>query len=155
MFIRNFRVSTQFFNQSMSCDLIYGCMHRTIQEQVAHPKINDENSSLCVGYGGSYFCAKSLSDLEQATYTMMPLLQKLQTTSEKVTLKVGIDLDGTIVHIDGTIDPSTIFNAMARNGITLDFKSNERFDHVSIIFHKQFLSKLLKIKICLFTLFPL
>ena len=130
-------------------------MHRTIQEQVAHPKINDENSSLYVGYGGSYFCAKSLSDLEQATYTMMPLLQKLQTTSEKVTLKVGIDLDGTIVHIDGTIDPSTIFNAMARHGISLDFKSNDRFDHVSIIFHKQFLSKLLKIKICLFTLFPL
>ena len=139
----------------MSCDLIYGCMHRTIQEQVAHPKINDENSSLCVGNGGSYFCAKSLVDLKQVAHTMMPLYQKLQTTSEKVTLKGGIDLDGTIIRIDGTIDPNTIFNAMARNGISLDFKSNDRFDHVSIIFHKQFLSKLLKIKICLFTLFPM
>ena len=140
----------------MSCDLIYGRMHRTIQEQVAHPKINDENSSLYVGYGGSYFCAKSLSDMEQVAYTMgLPLLQKLQTTSEKVTLKVGIDLDGTIVRIDGTIDPRTIFNAMARNGISFDLKYNDRFDHVSIIFHKQFLSKLLKIKICLFTLFPM
>ena len=108
-------------------------MHRTIQEQVAHPKINDENSSLCVGYGGSYFCAKSLSDLEQATYTMMPLLQKLQTTSEKVTLKVGIDLDGTVVRIDGTIYPRTILNAMSKKGISLDFKSNDRFDNVSII----------------------
>ena len=110
---------------------------------------------ISVTNGGSYFCAKSLSDLEQVAYTMMPLLQKLHTTTEKVTLKVGIDLDGTIVHIDGTIDPSTISNALARNGISLDFKSNDRFDHVSIIFHKQFLSKLLKIKICLFTLFPM
>ena len=82
-------------------------------------------------------------------------LDKLLTTSEKVTLKVGIDLDGTIVRIDGTIDPRTIFNAMARNGISFDLKYNDRFDHVSIIFHKQFLSKLLKIKICLFTLFPM
>ena len=142
-------------------------MHRTIQEQVAHPKINDENSSLYVGYGGSYFCAKSLSDLEQATYTMMPLLQKLQTTSEKVTLKVGIDLERTIIRIDGTIYPSTIRDtAMTRNGIPLDFKSSDRFDNVSIIFlvifvsqfftfHKQFLSQLLKIHIWLFTLLPL
>ena len=64
---------------------------------------------------------------------MMPLVQKLQTTSEKVTLKVGIDLDGTIVRIDGSIDPKTIFNAMARNGISLDVKSNDKFDDVSII----------------------
>ena len=107
----------------------------------------------------SYFCAKSLSDLEKVSdyvLSMSPnLLDKLLTTSEKVTLKVGIDLDGTIVRIDGTIDPRTIFNAMARNGISFDLKYNDRFDHVSIIFHKQFLSKLLKIKICLFTLFPM
>ena len=65
---------------------------------------------------------------------MMPLLQKIKRTSEKVTLKVGIDLDGTIVRIDGTIYPSTIFDAaMTRNGISLDFKSNDRFDDVSII----------------------
>ena len=64
---------------------------------------------------------------------MLPLIEKLQKpTSEKVTLKVGIDLDGTIVLIDGTIDPSTIFNAMAKNGVSLDFKSNDRFDRVSI-----------------------
>ena len=61
------------------------------------------------------------------------MLKKIQTRSEKVTLKVGIDLDGTIVHIDGTIEPSTISNAMTRNGISLDFKSNARFDNVSII----------------------
>ena len=107
------------------------------EKQVAHPKINDENSSLCVGNGGSYFCAKSPSALEQVAYTMWttmwPLVQKIQTTSEKVTLKVGIDLDGTVVRIDGTIDPRTILNAMSNKGISLDFKSNDRFDDVSII----------------------
>ena len=77
----------------MSCDLIYGRTHRTIQEQVTHPKINDENFSLRVGNDGSYFCAKSLSDLEQVANTMLPLLQKLQTTSEKATLKV-VELQG-------------------------------------------------------------
>ena len=77
--------------------------------------------------------------------TMMPLVQKTYTiaagvaTSEKATLKVGIDLDGTVVRIDGTIDPRTILNAMSKKGISFDFnssfdfKSNDRFDDVSII----------------------
>ena len=120
------------FSPFLSCDLIYGRTHRTIQEQVAHPKINDENFSLCVGNGGSFFCAKGIHDFGKAADTMAPLLEKLQTTSEKVTLKVGIDLDGAVVRIDGTIDPNTIFNAMARQGVSLDFKSNDRFDRVSI-----------------------
>ena len=117
----------------MSCNLSYGHIHETIQEQVNHPKINRENFSFCLGNYGSYFCSKSLSDLKQVTYTMMPLLQRIQTTSEKVTLKVGIDLDGTIVRIDGTIYPSTIFDARTRNGIPLAFKAKDRFDDVSII----------------------
>ena len=121
----------------MSCDLIHGCTHRTIQEQVAHSKINDEKFSLCVGTGGSFFCAKGIYDLAQVGDTMRPLLDKLQSTSEKVDVSVGIDLDGTVVRIEGTIDPNTFFNAMARQGISLDLKSNDRYDKVSIIFHKQ------------------
>lgn len=153
----------------MSCDLFLSShTHRTIQERVSHPKTNDENFSLCVGNDGSYFCAKSPPDFKPVwTYTLIPLLQKIRTTSEKVTIKVGIDLDRTIVRIDGTIYPSTIRDtAMTRNGIPLDFKSSDRFDNVSIIFlvifvsqfftfHKQFLSQLLKIHIWLFTLLPL
>jgi len=108
------------------------------------------------GNEGSYFCANSVYDLEQVAQTLMPLLQKLQTTSEKVTLKVGIDLDGTIVRIDGTIDPSTIFNAMARKGISLDFKSNDRYDHVTFIsklygflsFNERALRKLSQVRLC-------
>ena len=96
-------------------------------------KINYENFSLYVGNDEPHFCARSLDDLSKVVPTMMPLVQKLQTTSEKVTLKVGIDLDGTIVRIDGSIDPKTIFNAMARNGISLDVKLNDKFDDVSII----------------------
>ena len=111
----------------MSCDPFYGHTDRTIQEQVTH-----SNFSLCVGRQ-SYFCAKSLSDLKQVTHTMMPLLQKILTTSEIVTLKVGIDLDGTIVRIYGNIDPSTIFDARTRNGISFGLKSNASFDDVSII----------------------
>ena len=65
--------------------------------------------------------------------TTWPFIQKILTTSEKVTLKVGIDLDGTIVRIYGNIDPSTIFDAMTRNGISLGLKSHNRFDDVSII----------------------
>ena len=150
----------------MSCDLFYRHTHRTIQEQDSHLKTNNKNFSLCVGNDGSYFCAKSPSDY-MPLYDMMPLLQKIWNTSEKVTLKVGIDLDRTIVRIDGTIYPSTIRDtAMTRNGIPLDFKSSDRFDNVSIIFlvifvsqfftfHKLFLSQLLKIHIWLFTLLPL
>merc|ERR1739838_568145 len=61
------------------------------------PKGNDE----------SYFCAKSSSDKEKTEQTMMPLFQKIQATSETVTIKVGIDLDGTVARIDGTMDPKT------------------------------------------------
>ena len=105
------------------------------QEQVTHPKINDDNFSLCVGNDGSS-CRKSLpSKWEFLLYAMMvySLPEQIETKSEKATLKVGIDLDGTIVHIDGTIEPSTISNAKTRNGISLDFKTNARFDNVSII----------------------
>ena len=62
-----------------------------------------------------------------------PSLQKIATTSEKVTLAVNIDLDGTTVKIGGTIDPSTILKAMASNGTSLDLKSNDKYDQVSII----------------------
>ena len=138
-------VCTGFVDQSLTCNLFHGRTHRKIQKQVAHSKINDENLSLYVttggSNGGSYFCAKSIDDLTQAYPTMMPLLQRLQTTSEKATLKSVIDLDGIIVRISGTIDPRTISKAMVKNGISLDFKSNDRYDHVSIIFHNQFFFK--------------
>ena len=71
---------------------------------------------------------------------MMSLGQKIYTiaagvaTSEKVTLKVGIDLDGTVVRIDGTIDPRKFLEIFGNGFIhSLDFKSNDRFDDVSII----------------------
>ena len=131
----------------MSCDLFLSShTHRTIQERVSHPKTNDENFSLCVGNDGSYFCAKSPPDFKPVwTYTLIPLLQKIRTTSEKVTIKVGIDLDGTVVRIDGTLDPKTISNALSKNGILLDFEQNDKIDQASIILGTLFFLYLLVI----------
>ena len=96
------------------------------------PKLMMKTFSLCVGIGGLFFCAKSLRDFK-AVPRRFPSLQKIATTSEKVTIAVAIDLDGTTVKIGGTIYPSTILNAMASNGTSLDFKSNDKYDQVSII----------------------
>ena len=71
-------------------------------------------------------------------------------TSEKVTLKVGIDLDGTVVRIDGTIYQSTILNAISEKGISLDYKSNDRFDNVSIVLGTLFFWYLLVLNFPLF-----
>ena len=97
------------------------------------PRTNDKNFPSCVGNDESYFCAKSSSDYGKAQQTMMPLSQKILATSETVTIKVGIDLDGTVVRIDGTMDPKTIPNALSKNGILLDFEQNDKIDQASII----------------------
>ena len=110
-------------------------------------------SQNCVGNDESYFCAKSLDDLMAYNglgKIMWPLVQKIQNTSEKITLKVGIDLDGTVVRIDGTIHPRAILNAMSKKGISLDFKSNDRFDDVSIILSTLFSWHLLVLNFPLF-----
>ena len=69
--------------------------------------------------------------MEDLAGTMMPYLTYLMFKSQKVTLKGGIDLDGSIVRFDGTFDPNVFFNGILRNRISLDIRSNVKFDDVS------------------------
>ena len=70
--------------------------------------------------------------LEDLAATMMPYLTYLMFKSQKVTVKGGIDLDGSILRFDGTFDPNVFFNMILRNKISLDLRSNVKFDDVSM-----------------------
>ena len=70
--------------------------------------------------------------MEDLAGTMMPYLTYLMFKSQKVTLKGGIDLDGSIVRFDGTFDPNVFFNGILRNRISIDLRSNVKFDDVSM-----------------------
>ena len=111
-----------------------------------------------------------MAGLEDLARTMMPYVLYLKLKSNKVTLKGGIDLDGSIVRVNGTFDPDVFVRAIASNRISLDIRSNLKFDDVSMYlivslfssfhslfstFNKQILSKSLKMNIWLFTLFSL
>ena len=77
--------------------------------------------------------------MEDLAGTMMPYLTYLMFKSQKVTLKGGIDLDGSIVRFDGTFDPNVFLNGILRNRISIDLRSNVKFDDVSTYVFNNFI----------------